>query len=256
MAFSNRSYARSYLYGNRLPIGIKSLLIANTAVFLIQFFAGRLVDPLLAYLALVPVEVVKSLYIWQLFTYMFLHAGIWHILWNMLALWMFGVELEQTWGTEKFLRFYFICGVGAGLCVVLANYLFGDPRIATIGASGAIYGVLAASAALWPDRVILAFFFFPMKMKYFVMIVGAITFLNTWNPSSGVSDIAHLSGLLFGLLYVKSGIALAASSRRRISFHPLASLQSSYRAWRLNRAKRKFQVYLNKQRRDRGPWVN
>lgn len=255
MAYGTRSYARPYLYGNRLPLGIRWLLIANIAVFLIQFFAGRTLAPVFQLLALFPVQVVKQFYLWQLVTYMFLHAGIWHILWNMLALWMFGVELEQTWGTEKFLRFYFLCGVGAGVVVVLMNYLFGDPRVATIGASGAIYGVLAASAALWPDRVILAFFFFPMKMKYFVAIIGAITFLNSWNPNSGVSDIAHLSGLLFGVLYVKLGWAQIRSARG-MNFHPLASAQSAYHTWKLNRAKRKFQVYLNKQRRDRDPWVH
>jgi membrane associated rhomboid family serine protease len=248
MAYSTRYYARSSLSGGRLPLGIKSLLIANTAMFLIQFFLQRSVGPLFSLLALVPEQVVRSFYIWQLVTYMFLHGGLWHILWNMLALWMFGVELEQRWGTERFLRFYFLCGTLAGICVVLANYLFGDPRIATIGSSGAIYAILAASAALWPDRQILAFFFFPMKMKYFVMIVGAIAFLNSWNLNSGVSDVAHLSGLLFGVLYVKSP--------RIRGVNPFASLMSGYKAWKLNRAKRKFQVYLRKQRSDRDRWVN
>jgi len=248
MAFSSRSYARPYASGGGLPFGIKWLLIANTAIFLLQFFAGRAFGGLFSYLALVPEQVVRSFFIWQLVTYMFIHGGLWHILWNMLALWMFGVELEQTWGTDRFLRFYFLCGIGAGVCVVLLNYLFGDPRIATIGASGAIYGVLAASAALWPDRTILAFFFFPMKMKYFVMIIGAITFLNSWNPSSGVSEFAHLSGLLFGLLYVKSP--------RIRGFNPMNWVGATYHTWKLNRAKRKFQVYLRKQRSDRDPWIH
>ena len=83
---------------------------------------------------------------------MFLHGGIWHILWNMLALWMFGAEIEQTWGTRRFLRMYFFCGVGAGICVVILNYLFGSPHVSTIGSSGAIYGILLISAMLWPDR--------------------------------------------------------------------------------------------------------
>jgi membrane associated rhomboid family serine protease len=255
MAYGTRSYARPYLYGNRLPLGIKSLLIANIGVFLIDWFVFRLQLYRVLPLGLVPAQVVKQFYVWQLVTYMFLHGGIWHILWNMLALWMFGVDLEQAWGTEKFLRFYFICGVGAGLGVVLMNYLFGNPHDATIGASGAIYGILAASAALWPDRVILAFFFFPMKMKYFVAIIGAITFLNSWNPESLVSDIGHLSGLLIGYAYVKSGWARMRSGRG-VNFHPLAAFQSAYNTWKLNRAKRKFQVYLNKQRRDRDPWVH
>lgn len=248
MAYSSRSYARPYASGGGLPFGIKWLLIANTAIFLLQFFLGRGASAVFAYLALVPAQVVRSFYLWQLVTYMFLHGGLWHILWNMLALWMFGVELEKTWGTDRFLRFYFLCGIGAGVCVVLANYLFGDPRIATIGSSGAIYGILAASAALWPDRIILAFFVFAMKMKYFVMIVGAIAFLNSWNLNSGVSDVAHLSGLLFGVLYVKSP--------RLRGFNPLSAVEASYRSWKLNRAKRKFQVYLRKQRSDRDRWVN
>ena len=248
MAYSSRSYARPYASGGGLPFGIKWLLIANTAIFLLQFFLGRGASAVFSYFALVPVQVVKSFFVWQLVTYMFLHGGLWHILWNMLALWMFGKDLEQTWGTDRFLRFYFLCGSGAGVCVVLANYLFGDPRIATIGSSGAIYAILAASAALWPDRQIIAFFIFPMKMKYFVMIVGAIAFLNSWNLNSGVSDVAHLSGLLFGILYVKSP--------RVRGFNPLAVVESGYRTWKLNRAKRKFQVYLRKQRSDKDRWVN
>jgi membrane associated rhomboid family serine protease len=250
MAYSTRSYARGYLSGGRLPPGIKWLLIANTAVFLLESFLGRGLSTLFASLELVPVQVVKSFYIWQLATYMFLHGGLWHILWNMLTLWMFGVQLEQTWRTERFLRFYLLCGVGAGVCVVLMAYLFGDPRVATIGASGAIFGVLAASAALWPDSIILAFFFFPMKMKYFVMIIGAITFYNSFDPNSPVSDIAHLSGLLFGLLYVKWPRWSTSGS----GFHPLAGLQSGYLTWKRNRARRKFQVYLSKQSRGRDRW--
>jgi membrane associated rhomboid family serine protease len=248
MGFSSRSYTRPYASGGGLPFGIKWLLIANVAIFLLQFFVGRAFAGVFSYLALVPAQVVGSFYLWQLVTYMFIHGGLWHILWNMLALWMFGVELEQTWGTDRFLRFYFICGVGAGICVVLLSYAFGDPRIATIGSSGAIYGILAASAALWPDRTILAFFFFPMKMKYFVMIIGAITFLNSWNPASPVSDIAHLSGLLIGLIYVKSSTIRG--------FDPMGSLRASYGTWKLNRAKRKFQVYMRKQKSDRDRWIN
>src|SRR5207244_9281421 len=112
----------------------------------------------------------------QLFTYMFLHdpGGFGHILFNMLALWMFGADLERHWGTRKFLKFYFLCGIGAGLCVVVGNYLFGNPLTRTIGASGAIYGLLMAFGVLWPDRTVLFSFLFPIKAKYFVMIIGGI----------------------------------------------------------------------------------
>jgi membrane associated rhomboid family serine protease len=240
MSISTRSYARPYASGGRLPEGIRALLIVNAALFLIQFFGGRSLGGVFSILALTPSEVVHSLYVWQLATFLFLHGGIWNFLWNMLALWMFGKELEGTWGTRRFLRFYFLCGCGAGVCVVLAEYLAGNPSAATIGASGSIYGILAAYAALWPDQELL-FIFFPMKAKYFVILIGAIDFLISY--SAGIGQIALLTGMLFGLLYVKSP--------RVRGFDPLASLDSSYRAWKLKRAKRKFQVYLRKHGSDR-----
>jgi membrane associated rhomboid family serine protease len=249
MAYSTRDYARGYLSSHGLPPGVKWLLISNTAIFLIWYFlqvGGG--GAFFALLALRPVDVVTHFYIWQLVTYMFLHGGIWHILFNMLALWMFGCELERNFGTRRFLQFYFFCGIGAGICVVLANYIFGDPRTATIGSSGAIYGILLASAVLWPDRIILFSFLFPIKMKYFVMIIGAIAFLGTFNSQSGVSDVAHLSGMLFGYIFLKMP--------RTRGFDPVSSLRDSYRSWKLARAKRKFQVYLRKQGSNRGPWVN
>jgi membrane associated rhomboid family serine protease len=249
MAFTTRSYARGYLSSGGLPPGIRALLVSNVAIFLLEYlsrFTGG--GGIFRYFALRPEDVATRFEIWQLASYMFLHAGIWHILWNMLALWMFGCELERLWGTRRFLRFYFFCGIGAGLCVVVGNYLFGDPRIATVGSSGAIYGILLANAVLWPDRLILFSFLIPIKMKYFVMIIGAIAFLNSFNTNSPVSDIAHLGGMLFGYAFLKMP--------RLRGFDPLGSLRESYRSWRLARAKRKFQVYMRKQRSDRGPWVN
>ena len=240
MSISTRSYVRPYGSRGGLPKGIQALLIINAALFLIQFFAGRMLGGLISLLALTPSEVIRSLYVWQLVTFLFVHGGIWNFLWNMLALWMFGKELEETWGTQRFLRFYFLCGCGAGVCVVLAEYLAGNPNATTIGSSVAIYGILAASAALWPERDVI-FIFFPMKMKYFVILIGAIDFLISYN--AGIGQIALLTGLAFGLLYVKSP--------RVRGFDPVASIESSYRAWKLQRAKRKFQVYMRKHGSDR-----
>ena len=248
MALGTRSYARGYLSSGGLPPGLRGLLIANVAIFLIQFFSRGSLDGLFRLLALRPVDVVTHLMVWQLATYMFLHGGLGHILWNMLALWMFGREFEQLWGTRRFLRFYFFCGIGAGVCVVIANYLFGNPGVATIGSSGAIYGILLACAVLWPDRQILFYFLIPVKMKYFVMIIGAIAFLNSFNTNSPVSDVAHLGGMLFAYLYLKTP--------QLRGFDPLDTLRESYNNWKLARAKRKFQVYLRKKGSDRGPWVN
>jgi membrane associated rhomboid family serine protease len=132
--------------------------------------------------------------------------------------------------------------------VVILNYMFGNPSIPTVGSSGAIYGILLVSAVLWPDRVILFSFLFPIKMKYFVAIIGGIAFLNSFNVNSGVSDVAHLGGMAFGYLFLKLP--------KTRNFDPMASLRGSYRSWKLARAKKKFQVYLRKQDSDRGPWVN
>ncbi len=248
MAIGSRSYARPYLQGGGLPNGIKMLLIANTAIFLLQTFG--LENFLIRYFALQPSAVVSIFAVWQLVTYMVLHGGLWHIPFNMLALWIFGSELEQTWGTDGFLRYYFTCGIGAGICVVLANYLLpsGNPNITTLGASGAIYGILLASAVLWRDRIIYFNFVFPLKMKYLVMIYGAIAFFGTYNGDGGVSHVGHLGGMLFGLALLKS------PSMR--GFHPLASLRQQYKAWKIERNKRKFQVYMRKHRSDRDTTIH
>ncbi len=249
MAYNTRSYVRSYLSPAGLPPGIRALLIVNVAIFLLQYFArGTRLDELFSYFALVPAAVVKMFFIWQLATYMFLHGGIWQIVWNMLALWMFGCELEQTWGMRRFLRFYFFCGIGAGLCIVVLSYIFGSPNIPAIGSNGAIYGILLVSAVLWPDRVVLFSFLFPIKMKYFVAIIGGISFLNSMNVNSGVSDIGQLGGMAFGYLFLKLP--------KTRGFDPMGSLSEAHRNWKLARAKRKFQVYLRKQGPGRGPWVN
>ena len=249
MAIGTRSYARGYLSSGGLPPGIRGLLIANVGIFLVQFFTrGTEVADALHYFALVPAAVVKLLFVWQLATYMFLHGGIGHILFNMLALWMFGSEFERMWGTRRFLQFYFVCGTGAGLCVVVANYLFGNPLGATIGSSGAIYGLLLASAVLWPDREILFYFLIPIKMKYFVMIMGGIAFLNSFKQASPVSDIAHLGGMAFAYGVLKLP--------RVRGIDPLSSLKAQYHTWRIRRARKKFEVYVKKHNSDQDRFVN
>ena len=248
MAIGTRSYARGYLSSGGLPPGLRALLIANVAIFLVRFFLGRPLEGLFSALALTPSDVVTRLEIWQLATYLFIHEGVGHILWNMLALWMFGREFEQLWGTRRFLRFYFFCGIGAGVCVVIGNYLARTPHVTTVGSSGAIYGILLASAVLWPDRQILFYFLIPVKMKYFVMIIGAIAFLSSFNVNSPVSNVAHLGGMLFGYIFLKMP--------KTRGFDPVGSLKESYNTWRLARAKRKFQVYLRKKGSDRDRWVN
>jgi membrane associated rhomboid family serine protease len=251
MAIGTRSWARNYGFSGGLPPGIRTLLIVNVGIFVVQFFGrGTWIGELFTYGELIPAAVVKLFFVWQLATYMFLHSGIGHILWNMLALWMFGTELERLWGTRRFLQFYFFCGIGAGLCVVLLNYMFGNPNIPTVGSSGAIYGLLLASAVLWPDRQILFSFLIPIKMKYFVMIIGAIAFLNSFNPASPVSDVAHLGGMLFGYIFLKTPRLVVSQrpGRPRVRMSLTGSIRDAYRSWKLARAKRKFEVYMRKQK--------
>ena len=151
--------------------------------------------------------------IWQLVTYLFLHslASQWHIVLNMLMLWMFGSAVEECWGTDRFLKYYFICGVGAGVSVVLANLAFGNSLQPVIGASGAIYGLLLAFGMLFPEQEILLMFLFPIKAKYFVMIAAAMVFLGSFSLSGPVSELAHLGGMVVGYIYFRTQF----STRRR-----------------------------------------
>ena len=250
MSFRSRT-AGSMFYVPGFPKGVKWLLISNIGIFILGYFAQLArVDRPLAYLALTPAAVVKNLFVWQLVTYLFLHGGFGHILWNMLALWMFGADIEGAWKTRRFLQFYFFCGIGAGICVVLANYLlpWGNPFSATIGCSGAIFGILMAYAMLYPDRTILFAFLIPIQVKYFVMIIGAIAFLSSFQVNSGVSEFAHLGGLLFGYLFIKSPGGL--------HFDLVGPARRSYRDWQLRRARKKFQVYLRKQSSHDDPKVH
>jgi membrane associated rhomboid family serine protease len=179
---------------------------------------------------------------------MFLHGSFSHIIWNMLALWMFGAEIEREWGTKKFLQFYFFCGVGAGICIVIANYLAHTPRTPTIGASGAIFGILLAYAMLFPNRTILWGFLIPIQVKWFVLIIGVISFVSAlYGGNTGVSEFAHLGGLLFAYVYMKTP---------RLQFDLVGPVRQRYKTWKLQRAKRKFQVYLKKQGSDRDPWLH
>jgi membrane associated rhomboid family serine protease len=157
----------------------------------------------------------------------------------MLALWMFGVELERMWGSRFFVKFYFVAGVGAALTTLLlsftpfafANQLYYS---LTIGASGAVYGILLAYARYFPHRPILLYFVFPIPAKYFVMIIGAISLLSAMSgPGGGIAHATHLGGLLAGYLYLKSGVRT----------HLIAEIKYRYLKWRINRMRRRFDVY-------------
>jgi membrane associated rhomboid family serine protease len=255
MSLDTRYRTSASLLFPSFPPGVKWLIIANVAIYLIYFF-GSIIHgaPIFSSLQLVPYDVVH-LEIWQLVTYLFLHslASPWHILLNMLALWMFGAAIEETWGTRRFLQFYFICGVGAGICVVLANMAVGNPYQPVIGASGAIYGVLLAFGMLFPDQEVLLMLIIPMKAKYMVMIFGAIAFLGSFQMGGTVSSLAHLGGMVVGYIYIKT--QFSTRRRPRTSKVPF-SVSGWWREYRLQRARKKFQVYMKRHGSDKEPWVH
>ena len=176
---------------------IKKLIILMAALFLLQ---GVVNHRITLYLGLVPLLVWKKFFLWQLVTYIFLHGGISHILFNLLALWMFGGELESYWGSRKFLRYFLFCGIGAGICtVVFSPHQF----IPVVGASGAIYGILLAFGWLFPNRLIYVYFLVPIPAKYFVIIFGLIElYASMQGTGGGVAHLTHLGGLIFGILYM------------------------------------------------------
>ena len=257
MGYSTRSYTGGYLSHSSLPTAVRWLLITNTVVYVMSLFAVRfgLGAILFRHLELVPHDVVTGS-LWQLVSYMFLHdpGGFLHILFNMLALWMFGKDLEALWGFERFLRYYFVCGIGAGICTVIGGYLVGEPLTPTIGASGAIFGLLLAFGMAFPDAIIIMIIF-PIKAKYFVMLAGAMAILGAFMMNSGVSNSAHIGGLLVGYISLKTWMARGRGRSFARSSSPLDRLREQYQAWRLQRAKRKFQVYLKKHGGN-DPWVN
>jgi membrane associated rhomboid family serine protease len=212
--------------------GVKILLVTNIGVYLLNL----IVPAMTLGLGLSPRDVFTNLALWQVVTYMFLHStsGVGHILFNMLALWMFGTELERTWGTRFFTKYYFISGIGAA-ATTLGLALFSDAIYfsVTVGASGAIYGLLLAWALYFPHRTIYLYFLFPIPARVFVTIIGAIAFLSSLGgPGSGVAHTAHLGGLVVGYVYLKT---------RRV--RPMDELRYRWLRWRMNRARSRFDVY-------------
>jgi len=169
-------------------------MIIMGIVFLLQMFITREID---FYFGLIPLLVWKKYFLWQLFTYIFLHGGFSHIFFNLLALWMFGGELESYWGSKKFLFYFFFCGIGAGIFTVLFS------SYPVIGASGAIYGILLAYGWLFPNRPILIYFLFPIPAKYMVIIFGFLElYASRSGAGGGIAHLTHLGGLVFGFFYM------------------------------------------------------
>ena len=207
---------------------VKALIWANVVMFVLSW----LVPEIVPWLGLRPAAVLSRLFVWQPVTYLFLHAGIAHILFNMLALWMFGVPLERRWGPRFFLKYYFVTGIGAAVTTLALAAPLHYWNSVTVGASGAIYGLLVAYAVCFPENPILVVVFM-VPAKYAVMIMGAIAFLlSVGGTRDGVAYGAHLGGLVVGYLYL-----------RMWPGNPLDAIKYRYVKFRMNRLRRKFDVH-------------
>lgn len=241
MRYQFTSPGSQSIFGGGRPSStiIRSLLIINIGIWALLALSGveRFIFPLLG---LVPRYVWSNFLIWQPLTYMFLHAGFWHVGMNMFVLWMFGSELERDWGGAAFLRYYLITGAGAGLVTVLFSL---GSTIPVVGASGAIYGVLLAYGLAYPNREVYLYFMFPVKVKYFVGFLAIVAFFASLQPgTSTVSHLTHLSGMLIGWAYLKSGWSHTGLSWRE----RVARYQAAHRA-RRSILKDQEEEYLHRQ---------
>jgi len=233
---------------------VKQLMIANGVIFLLFALLGAFAPSAAnigeALFQLRGIAVIHG-WLWQLVTYAFLHAGVLHILFNLLALWMFGAQLETDWGYGRFMQFYFFCVIGAALVTVAVSFtgLLGiSPYTATVGASGGIYGLLLAFGILHGESQVMLFPLpFLIKAKYFVMGIIALAMYGALSSAHGggqsIAYMAHLGGALFGYIWLKlvprRGFGYAASERA-------FGLRNSYYRWKRKRAARNFEVYMRK----------
>ena len=205
MKYQFQSNPGEFSYKPRLfTNAIKVLISINFVIFILQTLSRSesLFFPLFG---LVPKLVWSEKMIWQPVTYLFFHGGIWHVLINMFVLWMFGSELERLWGKNHFLKFYFITGVGSGLATMLVNVQSITP---VVGASGAVYGVLLAYGVTYPNRTVYLYGIIPIKSLWFVLGIGFIAFMSSFDNMSQVSHVTHLSGMLIGYFMIKKPIKL------------------------------------------------
>jgi membrane associated rhomboid family serine protease len=230
----------TYSFGGPLTPAVKAIIIANGAVFLFQV----MVPAITGWLSLSPPLVLPfNLQLWRVVTYMFLHGGVGHLVWNMLFLFMFGCTLERTWGTKRFYRYYFICGLGAALFAFIPYGPF--YQVPIVGASGAIYGILLAYGVIFPMNKIWILATFPVEARYLVIVLGFVAFASSLMGSDGVAHIVHLGGLVTGYVVLRYTTVVSRSA------HPstggvVGPLRDAYRRWRMKRLKKKFESYYEK----------
>jgi len=227
-----RFFSHEPLNLRRMSPGVKNLILANVAVFVVSLVAGPDFNQ---HFGLVPHRVLADRWVWQPVTYMFVHGGLFHLFFNVFMLWMCGMPIEDQWGTKEFLKFYFACGLSVALVKIA---VWPHSTIPLIGASGAIYGLLVAFAVLYPDAVFYFYFFIPVKAAHMAILCGVIEFFAMLGQGrGGVDHFAHLTGLGVGYVYirwwwafklrVKSALsdlaAGAAQTPKRVSGRPARS---------------------------------
>ena len=226
-----------------LPLVVKNLLIINGLFFLGTYALGYATSINLVDFLGLHYPGSHNFGVWQFVSYMFMHGGIWHIVFNMFALWMFGNMLENVWGPKRFLNYYLVTGIGAGVVHILVTYFrinsiipdlsdeqinlvysegfnilqrgmnYQDPSMGqlnlllntpTVGASGAVFGILLAFGMMFPNSVIYLYFAIPIKAKYFVILYGGLELYSGFanNPGDNVAHFAHLGGMIFGYFMI------------------------------------------------------
>lgn len=237
MAYPYREVSVSF--GGPLTPGVKAIILANGAAFLLQV----LIKPFASWFWLSPQSVLPpGFQVWRVATYMFLHGDPVHLLFNMLAVFVFGCSIERTWGTKLFVRYYLLCGLGAALLsFVPFGPFYGAP---IVGASGAIYGILLAYGVLFPRNQIWVLMTFPVEARYMVMVWGFLAFVFSLMGADGVAHVVHLGGLLTGLALIRwTGFwRISRQGRGEV----MGSLRDFYRRWRMRRLRKKFEAYYEK----------
>ena len=175
---------------------VNQIILVNVIVFILELALNS--PRFIQFFGLVPRLVITKGYVWQLVTYMFLHGGFWHIALNMFVIYMFGSALEQVWGSDRFLKYYFVCGLGAAAFSFVFSY-----NTTVIGASGAGYGILLAYAILFPDAQIYVWGLLPVRARTLVIVLIVIEFASGIMGQDGIAHFAHLGGMAAGFLYMK-----------------------------------------------------
>ena len=236
---------------------VKLLLMANIAVYVLQTLVPQIND----WGAYNTGTAIFGLQIWRFVTYMFMHAGMSHILFNMIGLWIFGTQLEALWGRRVFLTYYFVCGLGGALLYAVMDIIGLGNGGYMVGASGAIYGLLLAYGMTFPDNILLIGFIIPVKAKYAVVLFGLIELLSTAPGQGGgqVAHLAHLGGMLAGFIFIMTTIPQLA---RRVT----GGLGNTFKgggggqggpdvggAWRRFQTKRKIKIVRPEAKSDTPP---